>query len=80
MDGFPDRYNILPAPVERVLEVAQRFGRFMFGAIDAETAYPSEHRRIQDRGAAAMLDAALYEPIDGEAITGYAEIADSLRG
>lgn len=76
MDGFPDRYNILPPPFERVLEVAQRFGRFMFGAINAETAYPSEHRR----GAAAMLDTALYEPIDGEAITGYAEIADSLRG
>jgi len=71
MDGFPDRYNILPPPFERVLEVAQRFGRFMFGAIDAETAYPSEHRRIP-------------EPQDGEALepnlNGYSEIADSLRG
>lgn len=42
--------------------------------------YPSDHRRIPERGAAAMLDAALYEPSDGEAMNGYAEIADSLRG
>ncbi len=71
MDGFPERYSILPPSVERVLEVAQRFGHFMFGAVNPEVAYPSDHRRIPEpsaTGAAAMLDRSLYEPTDGEPI------------
>lgn len=46
-----------------------------------EGGYPSEYpKHPERRGAAAMLDAALHEPSDGEAMNSYAEIADSLRG
>lgn len=62
-EGFPKHYDILPAPVERVIEVAQRLGRFLFTTPEVHP-YMSEHYR----GAAEMLDQQLYEPSDGEAI------------
>lgn len=37
-----------------------------------EGGYPSEYpKHPERRGAAAMLDAALYEPTDGEAMAGW---------
>lgn len=37
--------------------------------------YPSEYpKHPERRGATAMLDAALYEPSDGEAMTGWADM------
>lgn len=68
---------------DRARSVGQKIiGLCSYFPSNPEVAYPSEHRR----GAAAMLDAALdqpqlpFEPMDGEALTGYAEIADSIRG
>jgi hypothetical protein len=29
MDGFPERYEILPKPIENLLERAKRLGRFL---------------------------------------------------
>jgi hypothetical protein len=55
-EGFPEQYKILPAPVERVLEVAGRFGRFMLSTPEVHP-YMSEHYR----GASDMLDGQLYD-------------------
>lgn len=57
-EGFPKQYEILPAPVERVLEVAQRFGRFLFTAPPVHD-YMSNHNRPEYPP----------EPTDGEAMT-----------
>ena len=27
--GFPDKYQILPAPIERIIDIATRLGRFL---------------------------------------------------
>lgn len=56
-EGFPKQYDILPAPVERVIEVAQRLGRFLFTTPEVHP-YMSEHFR----------PAYPPEPTDGEAI------------
>lgn len=57
-EAFPEQYQILPAPVERVLGVAQRFGRFLFTTPEAHP-YMSEHYRPEYPP----------EPTDGEAMT-----------
>ena len=66
MDGFPERYHVLPT----LKEVGQFIGRVL--APLPEGGYPSDYRpggeKNHNRGAAAMLDAALYEPTDGEPI------------
>jgi hypothetical protein len=50
--------NIMPeinlGLTDRLKDVAGKVGRFLFGTINAEVAYPSEHRTIR-------------EPSDGEA-------------
>jgi len=43
-EGFPKQYEVLPAPVERVLEVAQKLGRFLFTTPEVHP-YMSEHFR-----------------------------------
>jgi hypothetical protein len=57
-EGFPKHYEVLPAPIERVLEVAQRFGRFLFTTPEVHP-YMSEHFRPEYPP----------EPLDGEAMT-----------
>lgn len=54
--GWPTTYELLPAPIERVLEIAGRFGRFVLRAPEVHD-YMSEHFR----GAEEMLDSQLYE-------------------
>ena len=39
--GFPDKYQILPAPIERILDVATRLGRFLSPQVSV--LYLSEH-------------------------------------
>ena len=58
-EGYPQHYEILPAPVERVIEVAQRLGRFLFTTPEAHP-YMSEHFHPKT-GASEMLDQQLYE-------------------
>lgn len=56
MEIFP-KIDLFP----RVTKVVE----FLFGTIDAEVAYPSEHRRLPEpstTGAAFMLDQALDQP------------------
>lgn len=57
-------------------------GLFKLYPDSPEIAYPSDHRQISERGAAAMLDRALGEPTDGEAyepdLNSYAEVSDSF--
>lgn len=43
-EAFPEQYQILPAPVERGLEVIQRLGRFLFTTPEVHP-YMSEHFR-----------------------------------
>lgn len=56
MNNAPEQYQVLPAPVERVIEAAQRLGRFLFTTPEVHP-YVSEHYR----GASEMLDSQLYE-------------------
>lgn len=49
-----EHYEILPAPIERAIEIAQRLGRFL--SPQTTVLYLSEHIK--------------HEPTDGEAITG----------
>lgn len=63
--GWPTRYEVIPG-LDRVTEVAQRFGRFLLTQhTEPLSNYPKHPER---RGAAAMIDQQLYEPTDGEAI------------
>lgn len=55
-EGFPKHYEVLPAPLERGLEVIQRFGRFLLKTPEVHP-YMSEHYR----GASEMLDQQLYD-------------------
>ena len=52
MNNAPERYQI----VDRVVEVAQRLGRFLFTTPEVHP-YMSEHYR----GASDMLDSQLYD-------------------
>lgn len=56
-EAFPEQYQILPAPVERGLEVIQRLGRFL--APQHTELCLSEHIR--------------HEPTDGEPIEQYVQ-------
>jgi hypothetical protein len=62
--------------MDRAKELGKRLiGLCSYYPPDPEVAYPSEHRRI--RGAAELLDYHLADS-DGEALEGYAEVADQL--
>lgn len=54
--GWPTAKEVLGAPIERVLEVAGRFGRFMLKTPEVHD-YMSEHYR----GASEMIDGQLYD-------------------
>lgn len=43
MNGYPEKYQILPAPLERVINVAQRLGKFL-GPQQAELCLSEHHR------------------------------------
>jgi hypothetical protein len=58
-EGFPKQYDILPAPVERGLEVIQRLGRFLFTTPEVHP-YMSEHFR----GAEEMLASIEPTPVE----------------
>lgn len=55
-EAFPKHYEVLPAPLERGLEVIQRLGRFLFTTPEVHP-YMSEHFRPEYPP----------EPTDGEA-------------
>jgi len=81
-EGWPEKFHVLPD----LSDVAHFLGRLVSLP---NGGYPSEYpKHPERRGAAAMLDVALDdyvtgwvcegEPMDGEAIEGYAEVADQL--
>lgn len=74
--------NIFPEINLGIVDKAKELGKKAIGLCsyyppDAG-GYPSDYPKHPERGAAAMLDRALDEPSDGEAMIGYAEIADGL--
>jgi hypothetical protein len=57
-----EKYEILPAPIERIIDVANRLGRFL--SPQTTELYLSEHIK--------------HEPTDGEAMTGAEAMLDRL--
>lgn len=47
MDAFPEHYEILPKPIERVIEVAKRLGKFL-APQTTELCLSEHHRQAPD--------------------------------
>ena len=59
-NGFPERFEILPEPIEKLLRAGQHVGEFLLRQFMHVQSAPDRHSDHY-RGASADLDKALYD-------------------